>query len=198
MEEELATEDALGRLVDFGLIEEVEEQAQRLHQLLAEFVRQQEEIRLPEAQEGVGQGLLERAQEPNAAGYPLQLLPLQPHLRAITNAVLSSESELAASLSNALGLHLLALGAYSDAQFYLQQALAIRREALGAEHPDVATSLNNLAALYYSQGKYEQAEPLLQRAIAIYKKTFGSHHPSTKTIQENYARFLEEKKRRRR
>jgi tetratricopeptide (TPR) repeat protein len=79
-----------------------------------------------------------------------------------------------------------------------QQALTIRQHVLGPEHPNVAQSLNNLAALYPAQGKYEQAEPLLKRALAIYKKTFGPHYPDTKSIQENYARFLEEKQRKRR
>ena len=40
------------------------------------------------------------------------------------------------------------LGRYQEAQGYLEQALAIRKKALGPDHPDVATSLNNLAGLY--------------------------------------------------
>jgi hypothetical protein len=52
--------------------------------------------------------------------------------------------------------------------------------------------------LFTTQGTYEQAEPLLKRALAIYKKTCGPHHPDTKAIQENYARFLQEKQRKRR
>ncbi|MFZ4557221.1 MAG: tetratricopeptide repeat protein [Pseudanabaena sp.] len=33
----------------------------------------------------------------------------------------------------------------------------MRERQLGADHPDVASSLNNLAGLYESQGKYSEA-----------------------------------------
>ncbi len=89
-------------------------------------------------------------------------------------------------------------GQYEQAEPLYQRAIAIGEQTLGPEHPKLATWLNNLALLYQTQGKYEQAEPLFQRAIAIYQQTFGPHHPGTKTIEENYARFLEEKKRKRR
>lgn len=72
------------------------------------------------------------------------------------------------------------------------------QRALGPEHSNLAIRLNNLAILYADQGKYEQAEPLFRRAIAIYQQTFGPDHPGTKTIEGNYARFQEEKKRKRR
>ncbi len=71
-----------------------------------------------------------------------------------------------------------------------QQALAIRKKALGPEHPDVATSLNNLAALYASQGQYAKAEPLYQQALAIRKKALGPEHPDVAESLENYADLL--------
>lgn len=85
----------------------------------------------------------------------LPLLTLQPHLRAVTSETLPSENELAVNLSNEPGIHLMSLGVYSEAEFYLQHALAIRQKVLGPERPDMASSLNNLAFLYNSQGKYE-------------------------------------------
>ena len=42
-----------------------------------------------------------------------------------------------------------------------RKALAIRRKALGEDHPDTATSYNNLAVNLNAQGKYAEAEPLL-------------------------------------
>jgi Flp pilus assembly protein TadD len=47
------------------------------------------------------------------------------------------------------------------------EALAMSKRLLGAEHPDVASSLNNLAALYDAQGRSSEAEPLYQQARAI-------------------------------
>ncbi|MEB3174958.1 MAG: tetratricopeptide repeat protein, partial [Cyanobacteriota bacterium] len=49
---------------------------------------------------------------------------------------------------------------YSAAEPLLQQALAIRKEALGENHPSTATSLNILAELYRRQGNYSAAESL--------------------------------------
>jgi len=47
------------------------------------------------------------------------------------------------------------------------RSLQIREKRLGAQHPDVATSLNNLAALHDARGDYEGAEPLYRLALQI-------------------------------
>ncbi len=39
-------------------------------------------------------------------------------------------------------------GKYEQAEPLYQQALEMRRQLLGQQHPSVATSLNNLALLY--------------------------------------------------
>jgi len=48
-----------------------------------------------------------------------------------------------------------------------QRSLAIWEQALGANHPNVATSLNNLAGLYWSQNQTEPALIRLARALDI-------------------------------
>ena len=68
-------------------------------------------------------------------------------------------------------------GKYSEAEPLYQRALAIREEALGPAHHDVATSLNNLALLYNNQGKYAKAEPLYQ-ARPGYLGRSSRAHPS--------------------
>jgi len=94
-------------------------------------------------------------------------------------------------LLNDAGIYLYEHAQYTEAEPFLQRALAIREKVLGAEHPHTATSLNNLAELYRSQGKYEQAEPLYQRALAIYEKVLGAEHSHTTTVRENYAELLQ-------
>ncbi|MEH1800478.1 MAG: tetratricopeptide repeat protein, partial [Nostoc sp.] len=61
-------------------------------------------------------------------------------------------------------------GKYSEAIPLAERALAIRKQILGEEHPDVATSLNNLALLYKSQGRYADAEPLYRQALEMSKR----------------------------
>ena len=68
---------------------------------------------------------------------------------------------------NLQGRALYDAGDYRDAEGPWTQALALREQALGPEHPDVAQSLNNLAELYRTQGRYAKAEPLYERSLAI-------------------------------
>ena len=47
------------------------------------------------------------------------------------------------------------------------EALAIRREFFGENHPDVADILNNLAIAYQWQGEYDRSEALHKQALAL-------------------------------
>ena len=76
-------------------------------------------------------------------------------------------------------------GRYADAIPLAEQALAIREQRLGPDHPDTVTSLTNLARLYTLAGSYEEAEVLLQGALRIYEQEFGPSHAYT-TISQFY------------
>ena len=58
-----------------------------------------------------------------------------------------------------------------------RESLAIRREVLGDDHPNVARSLSNLAGLLAGRGDRKAAEPLLREALAIRRKRLGQDHP---------------------
>jgi tetratricopeptide (TPR) repeat protein len=93
----------------------------------------------------------------------------------------------ATRLLNDTAIYLYDQSRYPEAELLYEQALTIREQQVGPEHPDTATSLNNLAALYYTQGKYEQAEPLYKRALAIWEQQLGPEHPKTATSLNNLA-----------
>jgi tetratricopeptide (TPR) repeat protein len=171
----LQAEDALGRLLELGLLESDVIGAVRLHRLLAAFVRTV--IHDGKAQMAVEDALLAEANRLISAGYPGPLLPLHPHLRAVTEAAQPREDVRTADLNAALGHTLHLLGDYAGAQPHDERALVLRERVLGPEHPDVATSLNNLAALYHAQGRYAAAEPLYQRALALSERVWGPDHP---------------------
>ena len=59
----------------------------------------------------------------------------------------------------------------------LALALGVRHQALGPEHPDVASSLNNLASAVHAQGRYAEADTLYRRALAVREKALGPDHP---------------------
>jgi len=75
-----------------------------------------------------------------------------------------------ASIRNTLGNNYWYLGVPAQAIRQHERALALRRQSLGAGHPDTLTSINNLAVVCLA-GKPAQAEPLLREALAIREKT---------------------------
>ncbi|WP_437521858.1 tetratricopeptide repeat protein [Sorangium sp. So ce726] len=84
-------------------------------------------------------------------------------------------------------------GRYDEAIPLARRALQLREEALGPEHPDVATSLNNLAFLLHAKGDYAAAELLVRRALAIWEKALGPEHPDVATSLNNLAALLQTK-----
>ena len=81
-------------------------------------------------------------------------------------------------------------GDYAAAKPLYEQALAIRKAALGSatphrhqpEQPGVAAE---------AQGDYAAAKPLYEQALAIYKAALGERHPHTATSLNNLALLLE-------
>jgi class 3 adenylate cyclase/tetratricopeptide (TPR) repeat protein len=99
------------------------------------------------------------------------------HARAALET-LSNDVELGsvARLANRCGRYLWARGDYAAAVSLATRALAIREQALGPGHPEVATSLNNLAMVYNNQGRYAEAELLCTRALSIWEQALGPDH----------------------
>merc|ERR1719326_2599825 len=75
----------------------------------------------------------------------------------------------------------------------LRDALAIRKSALGDNHPNVATSLSNLAAVLKDQGKLAEAEPMYRDALAVWKSALGENHPHVATALGNLGVLLDKK-----
>jgi CHAT domain-containing protein/Tfp pilus assembly protein PilF len=106
----------------------------------------------------------------------------------VGNASISSaQPSVEASELNQKVIELTNAGRYADAIPIAQRALTLRENALGRDHPDVATSLNNLAFLYVRQGRYAEAEPLYQRSLAIREKALGRDHPDVAISLNNLA-----------
>ena len=69
----------------------------------------------------------------------------------------------------------------------LESSLALRREALGDDHPWVAEVENALALADYNAGSYLEAERRWQSIVPSYRKYFGDEHPEYSNILQNYA-----------
>ena len=183
---------ALKRVHALGLLTTQQAGAQQMHRLLVTFVQEHPTsmAAATEAQTAVEEAVLHRVWEVNDASYPARLLPLQEHLRVVTARANKRGDAMAADLNRALGTHLYIIGAYQEAQRYLERALHIQEQNLGPEHPNVAYPLNNLATLYLEQGKYAEAEPLYQRALHIREQSLGPEHLHTQMTRANYTILL--------
>ncbi|MCP3961609.1 MAG: serine/threonine protein kinase [bacterium] len=90
---------------------------------------------------------------------------------------LDVESEQRAALYNVLGTASLKLGLYDQAMPLLEEALEMRRQILGAQHPVVGESLYHLAEILTLTGEYPRAEALLEEAVEIQRTASGDDNP---------------------
>jgi tetratricopeptide (TPR) repeat protein len=71
------------------------------------------------------------------------------------------------------------LGIYPEAQTHIQRALDLRRQLLGADHPDTLQAMHDLATLLGAEGKYTDAEPLARKVVETRRRVLGEEHPDT-------------------
>jgi tetratricopeptide (TPR) repeat protein len=95
-----------------------------------------------------------------------------------------------ATLLDRVGRCQISLGQYAVAEASHRQALLLREEVLGLEHPDTLTSMNNLAQALDRQGKYEEAEAMNRQTLARKEKVLGREHPDTLMSMNNLATVL--------
>jgi CHAT domain-containing protein len=70
-------------------------------------------------------------------------------------------------------------GQFDKALPLAKEALQIREELLGEQHPDTLKSLSKLAAVYKSMGHLKKALPLFEKSYRLSEKVLGEQHPDT-------------------
>jgi tetratricopeptide (TPR) repeat protein len=98
-----------------------------------------------------------------------------------------------ASLANVVNL----IGICQERQRHLGEAmarfeetLALRRRALGEDHPDTAISYNNIASVARTLGDFATSERDHRRALAIRERVLGPMHRDTGQSHHNLANVL--------
>jgi CHAT domain-containing protein/Tfp pilus assembly protein PilF len=91
-----------------------------------------------------------------------------------------------AALNN-IGQCYIATNQYAKANFFLQKALALTSEKIGADHPNYAIALYNLADSEKRQGHYQAVEQLHQEALRIYTAKMGIDNIGTAEMLANIA-----------
>lgn len=80
-------------------------------------------------------------------------------------------------------LHAYVYNDWDLARRYFEQALEIRTNALGAEHPDTLETINFMGYLFQVTGDLERAELHFQKALTLRTKLLGPDHPDTADSQ---------------
>ena len=104
-----------------------------------------------------------------------------PHVQ-VCAALISQyhlHSEEASQLLYQAGGFLYVHGFYQQSLDLHQQALSIRKQIFGLEHPSVADSFTSLAQLANDQRDFAQGEEFYQQALLIREKTLGLDDPDT-------------------
>ncbi|CAN0367965.1 unnamed protein product [Ectocarpus sp. 12 AP-2014] len=78
-------------------------------------------------------------------------------------------------------------GKYVEAEPLYERCQTIEENALGLDHPSLASTLNNRARLLERQRKYEEAEPLYRSSLAIDEKVLGLNHPEVAAVLNDWA-----------
>jgi eukaryotic-like serine/threonine-protein kinase len=106
---------------------------------------------------------------------------------------LKGQPEVRAALMDTMGRVYQKLGLYQPAFPLIENALTIRRQTLGDNHAEVATSLSHLAELLHARGDLEQAERLYREALAMRRRLFGKEHSEIAASLNSLAVFLMDK-----
>jgi tetratricopeptide (TPR) repeat protein len=105
---------------------------------------------------------------------------------------LSKASHEWTEMNRRVGLLLLGLGKYEEAEQQLVYALTVRSEARDFSNPDkasfyMASAQNSLGEFYVTVGRDDEAEPLLLSALSAYEKEYGNDHPLLEDVLVNLA-----------
>ena len=91
-------------------------------------------------------------------------------LAALSAATFGPRHPITASCLNIIGQVKFDQGDMDGAESIFREGLAMRVEALGETHPDVAESLNNIAGVLSRRGQYAEALGFLQRAVDVWTR----------------------------
>ena len=103
---------------------------------------------------------------------------------------LSEQPNIRASMMNVVGDVYRSLGLYDESLPLLSEALRIRRQSLGATHPDIAKSMHSLAVVLHRKGDYDEAEKRFEDAIAIRRSATGAGDLSTGLVMADFGLLL--------
>jgi serine/threonine-protein kinase len=106
---------------------------------------------------------------------------------------LKDQPDVKAALMDTMGRVYVALGLYDKARPLAEEALSLRRRALGRESLEVAASLQSVATVLAKKGDYPGAEALQREGLAIRRKLLGNEHADVAASLNSLAATLNNK-----
>jgi Tfp pilus assembly protein PilF len=82
-----------------------------------------------------------------------------------------------------------ARGRAEEAEQQYRQALALKEQLLGPDHPEVGLVANNLGTLLCEQQRDTEAAGFYRRALVIAERCYPPEHPATMAIRHNLSRI---------
>jgi tetratricopeptide (TPR) repeat protein len=111
-----------------------------------------------------------------------------PHVRyVLISDIVEKDSKSRIDLAWRFGKCLYSDGQFKEAEAQFIDAMDRRKRVLGAEHPDMLTSMANIASTFWNQGRWKEAEELEVQVIETRKRVLGAEHPDTLTSMANLA-----------
>jgi non-specific serine/threonine protein kinase/serine/threonine-protein kinase len=99
----------------------------------------------------------------------------------------ASQPAVEASIRDTLGETYYYLGEPEQARRQFERAVALRRRALGSDHPETLGSMDNLAHVYLDAGRLAESLSLLGESLKRREARLGPDHPETLTSRNNLA-----------
>ena len=127
--------------------------------------------------------LLEDLEPVQARGSTVDPREMLDRASARVATEMTDQPLLQARLLDVLGRVYQMRGFFAEAEPLLREALALRAQHHGAEHPDVADSRYTLAVLMAETDRHTEAEPLLAAAAATLRLRLGPSHARVASIE---------------
>jgi tetratricopeptide (TPR) repeat protein len=86
-------------------------------------------------------------------------------------------------------------GKAEEAEKMYRQALKLRKEVLGEEHPDTLDTMECLAITLSDLGQYVEAEQLQKHTVELMERVLGIEHLETLKSKANLAKLQREMQR---
>ncbi len=108
-------------------------------------------------------------------------------------ASFGAQPEIEAVIRHTVGQTFARLGRFDEADEQLGQALSLRRQLFGDNHPEIADTLNALGEVRYDRGDFDGAERLYDEALGMRRRLFGPQDVAVATSLDNLGNIYQER-----